>query len=324
MGNYAPTIPMIGRPMDRIDAMKVFVTAVDEGSLAAAARQLKRSPTAVSRALGLLEAHVGVELLHRSTRALKLSEAGERYVVACRRMLVDLEEADMLASSERSAPRGLLNISAPPVLGEEVLRSILDSFLDANPAVSARLLLLDRLVNPVEEGIDITLRIGHLPDSSHVATRLGGDVRRVVVASPRYLSSHPRIEEPADLQKHQIIAFSNFGLDSWSFTATNGSTIPRTVHFTPRCIVNSVRAAAASAAGGGGVTRLYSYHVAEYVRDGRLKIVLADAEPPPLPVHLLSPHGRMTVPKVRAFVDFAAPRLRAEFKRLAAEAGMLA
>lgn len=324
VSNYTPIIPMIGRPMDRIDAMKVFVTAVDEGSLAAAARQLKRSPTAVSRALGLLEAHVGVELLHRSTRALKLSEAGERYVVACRRMLVDLEEADMLASSERSAPRGLLNISAPPVLGEEVLRSILDSFLDANPAVSARLLLLDRLVNPVEEGIDITLRIGHLSDSSHVTTRLGGDVRRVVVASPRYLSSHPRIEEPADLRKHQIIAFSNFGLDSWSFTATNGSTIPRTVHFTPRCIVNSVRAAAASAAGGGGVTRLYSYHVAEYVRDGTLKIVLAGAEPPPLPVHLLSPHGRMTVPKVRAFVDFAAPRLRAEFKRLAAEAGMLA
>jgi DNA-binding transcriptional LysR family regulator len=309
--------------MDRIDAMKVFVTAVDEGSLAAAARLLKRSPTAVSRALSFLEAHVGVELLHRSTRALKLSEAGQRYASACRRVLVDLEEADMIAGSERSAPRGTLSISAPPILGEEVLRAIIDDFLDAYPAVSARILLLDRLVNPVEEGIDITLRIGHLPDSSHIATRLGGDVRRVVVAAPRYLSSHPRITEPADLQKHQIIAFSNFGLDSWSFTPSAGSTIPRTVHFTPRCIVNSVRAAAASAASGGGLTRLYSYHVAEYVRDGRLQIVLADAEPPPLPVHLLAPNGRMSVPKVRAFVDFATPRLRSEFVRLAAEAGTL-
>ncbi len=119
------------------------------------------------------------------------------------------------------------------------------------------------------------------------------------------------------------MAFSNFGLDSWSFTPAQGSSIPRTVHFTPRCIVNSVRAAAASAAAGSGLTRLYSYHVADYVRDGRLKIVLADAEHPPVPAHLLAPHGSMSVPKVRAFVDFAAPRLRSEFARLAAEAGVL-
>ena len=215
----------------------------------------------------------------------------------------------MLAGGERSAPRGTLTISAPPIFGEEVLRPIVDDFLDLHPAVSVRLLLLDRLVNLVDEGVDIALRIGHLPDSSHIATRLGGDVRRVVVASPRYLANHPRIGEPADLAKHQIVAFTNFGLDSWSFTPAKGSTIPRTVHFTPRLVVNSVRAAAASAAAGRGLTRLYSYHVAEYVRDGRLKIVLADAEHPPLPVHLLAPHGRMSVPKVRAFVDFATPRL---------------
>jgi DNA-binding transcriptional LysR family regulator len=309
--------------MDRIDAMRVFITAIDEGSLAGAARRLKRSPTAVSRALNFLEAHVGVELLHRTTRTLKLSEAGQRYAAACRRMLVDLEEADMLAGGERAAPRGMLTISAPPILGEEVLRPILDDFLDLHPAVSVRFLMLDRFVNLVDEGVDLALRIGHLSDSSHVSTRLGGDVRRVVVASPRYLAKNPRIEEPADLAKHQIVAFSNFGLDSWSFTPAQGSSIPRTVHFTPRCIVNSVRAAAASAAAGSGLTRLYSYHVAEYVRDGRLKIVLADAEHPPLPAHLLAPHGRMSVPKVRAFVDFAAPRLRSEFARLAAEAGVL-
>ncbi|RDJ10455.1 LysR family transcriptional regulator [Rhizobium grahamii] len=310
--------------MDRIDAMKVFVTAIDEGSLAGAARNLKRSPTAVSRALSFLEAHVGVELLHRTTRTLKLSEAGQRYAAACRRVLVDLEEADMLAGGERAAPRGTLTISAPPILGEEVLRPILDDFLNLHPTVSVRFLMLDRFVNLVDEGVDLAVRIGHLSDSSHVSTRLGGDVRRVVVASPRYLAAHPRIDEPGDVAKHQIIAFSNFGLDSWSFIPAKGTTIPRVVHFTPRCIVNSVRAAAASAAAGGGLTRLYSYHVASYVRDGQLKIVLADAEHPPLPVHLLAPQGRMSVPKVRAFVDFATPRLRSEFARMATAAGMLA
>ena len=309
--------------MDRIDAMKVFVTALDEGSLAGAARRLKRSPTAVSRAVAFLETHVGVELLHRTTRSLKLSEAGERYAAACRRVLTDLEEADMLAAGERAAPRGMLTVSAPPISGEDVLRPILDDFLDLYPAVSARFLLLDRAVNLVDEGVDIALRIGHLPDSSLIAIRLGGNVRRVVVASPRYLADHPRIDEPADLAKHRIVAFTNFGLDSWSFTPAAGSTIPRTVQFAPRCIVNTVRAAVASAVEGKGLTRLYSYHVADYVKDGRLKIVLADAEHPPLPVHLLTPHGRMSVPKVRAFVDFAAPRLRSEFARMAAEAGML-
>lgn len=273
--------------------------------------------------MSLLEAHVGVELLHRTTRTLKLSEAGQRYAAACRRVLTDLEEADMLAGGERAAPRGMLTVSAPPVLGEEVLRPILDDFLDLFPTVSARLLLLDRFVHLVDEGVDIAVRIGQLADSSLISTRLGGDVRRVVVAAPRYLASHPRIDEPADLMKHQIVAFTNFGLDSWSFTPAKGGTIPRTVQFTPRYIVNSVRAAAASAAAGCGLTRLYSYHVAEYVRDGRLKIVLADAESPPLPVHLIAPQGRMSVPKVRAFVDFAAPRLRTAFARLAAEAGTL-
>jgi DNA-binding transcriptional LysR family regulator len=309
--------------MDRVDAMKVFVTALEEGSLAGAARRLKRSPTAISRAVSFLEAHVGVELLHRTTRSLKLSEAGERYAAACRRVLIDLEEADMLAGGERSAPRGVLTISAPPISGEEVLCPILDDFLDLHPAVAARLVLLDRPVNLVEEGVDVALRIGDLEDSSLISIRLGGDVRRVVVASPRYLASHPSIKEPADLAKHQIVAFSNFGLNSWNFTPAKGSSIPRTVQFAPRCIVNSVRAAAASALAGGGLTRLYSYHVAEYVRDGRLNIVLADAEHSPLPVHLLTPHGRMSVPKVRAFVDFAAPRLRSEFTRLRTEAGML-
>ncbi|GJD48574.1 HTH-type transcriptional regulator PgrR [Methylobacterium crusticola] len=305
--------------MDRIDAMKVFVAALDEGSLAGAGRRLGRSPAAVTRAVAFLEARVGTPLLHRTTRSLRLSEAGERYAAACRRILTDLEEADMLAAGERSAPRGTLALTAPVVSGEEVLRPTLDAFLDAFPAVSARLHLLDRPVNLVDEGIDVALRIAHLPDSAMVAVRVG-EVRRVVAASPRYLAERPVIAEPADLAGHRIVAMSQFGLDSWSFPPAPGSAVPRSVAFTPRLVLNSVRAAVAAAAEGHGVTRVLSYQVAGAVREGRLRIILREAEPPRLPVHVITPEGRLSVPKVRAFVDFAVPRLRADFARLAAEA----
>lgn len=309
--------------MDRIEAMRVFIAALDEGSLAGAGRRLGRSPAAVSRAIAFLEAHVGAELLHRTTRTMKLSEAGGRYATACRRVLIELEEADLIIAGERTAPRGTLTITAPPISGEEILRPIIDAYLDAYPAVAVNLILLDRHANLVEEGIDIALRVGQLPDSSMIAVRVGGDVKRVIVASPRYLAEHSRIDEPADLTKHRIISTTHFGLDSWVFPPSPGSSIARSVHFKPRLVVNSVRAALASAVGGIGVTRLYTYHVAERVHDGLLKIILRDAEPPALPVHLVSPPGRMSVPKVRAFIDFAGPRLRAEFARLSAEANAL-
>jgi DNA-binding transcriptional LysR family regulator len=309
--------------MDRIEAMSIFITALDEGSLAAAARRLKRSPAAVSRAIAYLEARVGAQLLHRTTRSMAFSEAGERYAVACRRMLAELEEAEALAGGEQAAPRGILSISAPPISGEDVLRPILDDFLDAHPMVSARLLLLDRPVNLIEEGMDVAMRVAELPDSSLVATRIGTDVRRVVVGSPGYLSRHPVIGEPADLAAHEIIAFTNFGIDSWSFAPAAGSRIPRVVHLRPRLTVNTVRAALASAIRGRGLTRLYSYHVAEAVRGGQLQIVLPNLEHPPVPVHLLTPTGRSSVPKVRAFIDFATPRLRSVFSRLAMEARTL-
>lgn len=307
--------------MDRIDAMKVFVAALDAGSLSAAGRRLGRSPAAVSRAIAFLEHHVGTELLHRTTRALKLSEAGERYAFACRRILGDLEEADLSAAGERAAPRGTLTLSAPPISGEQILQPIVDAYLDAFPGVSVNLMLLDRPVNLVEEGIDVALRVGELPDSSLVALRVGGDVKRVVVAAPRYLAAHPRIDEPSDLLKHRIVTTTHFGHDCWIFPPLPGGAVPRTVHFKPRLVVNSVRAALASAVAGHGVTRLYTYHVAERVRDGSLQILLRDAEAAPMPVHLVVPQGRLSVSKVRAFVDFAAPRLRAEFARLSAEAG---
>ncbi|PRX27833.1 LysR family transcriptional regulator [Paraburkholderia sp. BL18I3N2] len=298
--------------MDRIDAMKVFVATLDEGSLAGASRRLGRSPAAVSRAIAFLEEHVGTALLHRTTRTIKLSEAGERYAAACRRILTDLEEADLLIAGERSAPRGLLTITAPVAAGQDMLQPIIDEFVDRYPAVSVRLNMLDRPVSLIDEGMDLALRIAHLPDSTLVAIPVG-EVRRVVAASPRYLAKHPPITEPADLAQHQIISMTHFGLDSWSFPPPNGSTIPRVVQFTPRFIVNSIQAAVASAVAGHGVTRMFSYHVAEQVKEGTLKIVLSDNEPAPLPVHLLTPHGRLAVPKVRAFVDFAAPRLRKHF-----------
>jgi DNA-binding transcriptional LysR family regulator len=302
--------------MDRIDAMKVFVAAVDEGSLAGASRKLGRSPAAVSRAIAFLEDHVGTQLLHRTTRSIRLSELGARYATACRRMLTDLEEADMMAAGERSAPRGTLTLTAPVAAGEEMLRPVLEAFMDAYPCVSVRLLLLDRPANLIDEGIDVALRISHLADSNLVALRLG-EVRRVVAASPRYLATHPRIDDPSDLAKHQVIAMTHFGIDSWSFPQPDGASIPRTVQFSPRLVVNSVRGAIASAVDGHGVTRLFSYHVAEEVRSGALQLVLTDDEHPPYPVHLISPQGRLSVPKVRAFVDFAVPRLRAQFARLA-------
>ena len=305
--------------IDRIDAMKVFVVALEEGSLAGAGRRLGRSPAAVSRAIAFLEAHVGAELLHRTTRSIRLSEAGERYAAACRRVLAELDEADNVAGGERAAPRGTLTLSAPVISGEMVLRPILDAFLDAYPTVSARLMLVDRAVNLIDEGVDVALRIGELADSSMVATRIG-EVRRVVVAAPRYLKQNPRIAEPGDLAKHQIITMAHLP-NSWTFPPLAGSSVPRSVQVTPRLVTNSIRGAVASAAGGRGVALFFLYQVSEQVQNGELEIVLAGHEPAALPVHVITPQGRLAVPKVRAFLDFAVPRLRSHFARLAKDSG---
>jgi DNA-binding transcriptional LysR family regulator len=302
--------------MDRIDAMKVFLAALDEGSLAGAGRQLGKSPAAVSRAIAFLERHVGTELLHRTTRSLKLSEAGARYAAACKRVLAELEEADVLAAGERSAPRGTLTITAPVVAGEEIVRPIVDDFMGCYPAVAVRLYLLDRPANLLDEGIDLALRLAHLSDSTLTAIKVG-EVRRVVAAAPRYLSQHAKITKPADLARHQIIAMTHFGIDCWTFPPAKGTAMPRSVRFEPRLIINSIRGAVASAVAGRGVIRAFSYHLAEEVAANRLCLQLQQDEEPPLPVHLLAPQGRTQIPKVRAFVDFAVPRLRAHLARLA-------
>ncbi|WP_374370594.1 LysR family transcriptional regulator [Dongia sp.] len=301
--------------MDRIEAMRVFVTALDEGSLAAAGRRLNRSAAAVTRAISFLEAHVGTQLLHRTTRAIKLSEAGERYATACRRVLAELEEADLLAAGETAAPRGLLTLTGPLSSGAHVLRPVLDAFLTTYPAVKARLHLLDRKVALIDEGIDVAMRIAHLPDSSLIAMRLG-EVRRVVVGAPAYLAGRPKIAAPADLADHQCIAMNVFGSDNWTFPQVKPGAHPQIVKIEPRLVVNTIEAAIASAVEGNGLTRLFSYQVADAVRDGRLELVLVDPPSAALPVHLLTPEGRLAVSKVRAFFDFAVPRLKAEFARI--------
>ncbi|WP_087725438.1 LysR family transcriptional regulator [Pandoraea sp. PE-S2T-3] len=301
--------------MDRIDAMKVFVATLDEGSLAGAARRLGRSAAAVSRAIAYLEAHTGTALLHRTTRTIRLSAAGERYAAACRRILLDLDEADVLAAGERSGPRGLLTVASPLAAGETLMREIVDAFIERYPAVTVRLALSDVPVSLIDEGIDVALRVAHLPDSSLVATQVG-EVRRVIAASPDYLASHAPIETPADLAKHQIVSMTYFGIDSWRFPASGRGSVPQVVQFTPRLIVNSIRAAIASAVAGHGVARMLTYHMVDEIERGTLQIVLREYEHPPMPVHVITPQGRLAVPKVRAFVDFAVPRLRKHFVRV--------
>lgn len=305
--------------MDRIDAMTAFVAAVDERSLSGAARRLGRSAAAVTRAVASLERRTGTRLLFRTTRVVRLTEAGERYIASCRAILADLEEAESRASGERSAPRGILTVTAPALFGRLHVRPCVDGFLDAYPAVQVRLLLLDRVVSLVEEGIDVAVRIGHLPDSGLIAVKTG-EVRRVVCASPDYLSRRPRIREPADLKAHECIAFSEqTPTDVWTF-ASGPSGSQKQVRVRPRLSVNRAEAAIASAVEGRGVTCVLSYQVERELRDGRLKLVLERFEPPPMPVHVIYPEARMFAAKARAFVEFAVPRLKSELARLRAVA----
>jgi DNA-binding transcriptional LysR family regulator len=304
--------------MDRIDAMRAFVTAVDRGSLASAARGLGHSPATVTRAIALLEGKLGMRLLHRSTRALRLTEFGETYCATCRDVLAALDAAERGAAAEQEEPSGLLTITAPLRFGQLFVRPVLDEFLDANPAVRARLLLLDRVVNLVEEGIDIAVRLAHLPDSSQVATRLG-EVRRVMCASPAYVERHGAPATPAALREHNCI-MEHYGaeLEIWRFASASGTSLVP-VSILPRLIVNSAAAAAESAAAGHGVARVMSYQAAEAVRTGKLVIVLARHEPPPIPVHLVMPSARSGAAKQRAFIAFAAPRLRQSLTTVARE-----
>jgi len=302
--------------MDRIEAMTAFVTALDEGSLARAARRLGRSPAAITRAVALLEERLGTRLLHRTTRALHLTPAGERYLAACRAILADLAEADLLAAGERTDPRGQLSLTAPVTFGRLHVAPLVEELLEAHPALAARLLLIDRVVNLIDEGHDAAVRIGPLPDSSLVATKVGA-VRRVVCASPAYLALHGTPQGPADLGGHRVISFSQITETSnWAFAAGPSGGMRRQVTVCPHFIVNGAEAAVAAAARGRGITRVLSYQVEDEVAAGRLVLLLEAFEGPRLPVHVVYPEARLPAAKLRAFVAFAVPRLRSRLAAL--------
>jgi DNA-binding transcriptional LysR family regulator len=296
--------------MDRFDSLRAFVVAVDRGSLSAAARSLGRSPASITRAIASIEERVGASLLRRTTRSLKLTEAGERYLGVARRVLADLDEAEKNAGSATAEPHGLLTVTAPLAFGSLHVRPILDAYLAAHADVRARFVLLDRVVSVVEEGIDVAVRIEHLPDSALVATAVG-TVRRVVVASPEYLARRGRPRAPSDLPGHRCIASTAVTPnDTWTFGARAGGERAKQVRVTPTLSVNVADAAIRAAASGVGITCALSYQVAEHLGSGALVRLLQGFEPP-LPVHLAYPATSARTAKVRAFVEMAAPRLRA-------------
>ena len=303
--------------MDRLDAMAAFVAAVDEGSLAVAARRLGYSPAAVTRAIASLEDRLGAQLLHRTTRALRLTALGETYLATCRRVLDELQQAERGAAADQETPRGLLTLTAPVLFGRLRVRPVLDRFLDASPAVQARLILLDRVVNLTDEGIDVAVRLAHLPDSSLVATHLG-EVRRVLCASPAYLERHGVPHTPSDLSSHACIMSNGAATERWSFAhpAAGRRRALQMAVIHPRLTVNAAAAAIDSVLDGHGITRVMSYQVALEVVAGRLVLLLTAYEPPPIPVHFVMQADRSMTAKLRAFIDFAAPLLRTDLMQV--------
>ena len=297
--------------MDRLGAMAAFVCVVDEGSFSSAARSLRLSTPSVTRAVASLEDHLGTQLLTRTTRKLALTESGRRYVEDCRRILAEVSNAESHASGAFVRPTGTLHVTAPMMFGHLHVLPVLCEFLDLHPAVRARTLLLDRVVDLIDEGMDVAVRIGALPDSSLRALRLGF-VRRVLVASPAYLEHHGPLDEPDDLLHHDVVAVtrSQAGTVEWGFEQAR-------VTLTPRLACNTIEAGLRAAEAGWGVVRLYSYQVHESVRAGRLVRLLAHAEPDPDPVQLVHVDARHTSAKLRAFLDFASVRLRERIGEIA-------
>jgi DNA-binding transcriptional LysR family regulator len=255
-----------------------------------------------------LEARLGTRLFHRTTRRVRLTDAGERYLADARRILGEVEEAETAAAGAQAEPRGPLTVTASVMFGRRYVAPILLAFLDRYPRVEGRLVLLDRVTDLIEEGLDVAVRIAALPDSSLSAARVG-EVRRVVCASPAYLKARGTPRRPQDLSGHDGIAFAPVSVgDPWGFKVGGRriAAAPRT-----RLVVNDTEVAIAGALAGRGLTRVLSYQVAREIKSGRLKIVMEGYEPPPIPINLVHLEGRQANARVRAFVDFAAPRLRA-------------
>ena len=293
--------------MDRLDAMHVMLTAVECGSLSKASRKLGQPLATVSRKVSELESHLKAELLVRSSRGLELTPAGRTYVTSVRTILEQLNEAERTAAGEYAEPRGDLVVTAPVMFGRLHVLPVVTAFLAAFPAVSVELMLTDRVAHFLEDHVDVALRIGDLPDSGLIATRLGA-VRRLTCASPAYLASHPAPVVPQDLADHDVISFESVSAPTtWRYWS-DGNELAVTLR--SRLGVNTIDAAIDASLAGAGVVRAVSYQVADHVRGGRLRLLLEAYEPVPPPVHLVYDKQNRLPLKLRAFVDHAVPRLR--------------
>jgi DNA-binding transcriptional LysR family regulator len=293
--------------VDRLEAMRVFIAVADAGSLSAAARRLGAPLTTVSRKMMALEEQVGVRLITRTTRHHALTEPGRRYLETCRRVIADLDEAEQGLLGEHGALRGELALTAPVVFGRLHVLPVVIAFVRAFPQVDLRLLLLDRNVDLIEEGQDVAVRIGELPDSSLIATRVGA-VRQIVCASPAYLEARGVPQAPEDLAYHDCITFTVVAQpDRWSFA---GQRRERRVPVHSRLVVNTAEAAVDAAVAGLGITRVVSYQAARPLAEGALRLLLEDFAPPAIPVNLLQREARLPPARVRSFVTFAATHLR--------------
>jgi DNA-binding transcriptional LysR family regulator len=286
--------------MDRIDAMQAFVAVADLRGFAPAARKLGMSPSGVTRLVAALEDRLGARLLQRTTRSVTLTDAGTRYLVRARRILADVEEAEGSTQDERTRPNGRLAVSAPVGFGRLHVSPVMSAYLTRFPEVSGELRLSDRMINLVEEGVDLAVRIGHLPDSSLVARHVG-EMRRIVVGSNNYLKQRGEPATPEAIASHQTIQFGAISASAdWRFVRDD-----REIRVTsaPRFSTNSADAAIQYAEQDGGLTRVLAYQAADAIRGGRLRIVLAKFEPPPLPIHIVYPTSRLLSAKVRTFID---------------------
>lgn len=294
--------------MDRFEAMSVLLTVVEAGSLSAGARHLRAPLATVSRKVSELEKHLGTRLVIRTSRGLALTDAGRAFVAASRRILENLAQAEREATGEYGALRGELHVTAPIAFGERHVLPVALEFLAGQPEISLRLTLADQQVNLAGEHIDVALRIGHLADSSLIATRVG-TVRRVICASPAYLARHGVPQRPEDLAQHHGISFQGFATaPEWRYRRDSAAFA---VEPRRRLAVNTTEAAIQAALADLGIIRVLSYQVADEVREGRLQILLPDFSPEPLPVNLLYVEAELLPLKVRSFLDWTIPRLRA-------------
>lgn len=292
--------------MDRFHEMQVFMAVAEEEGFAAAARRLNTSPPSVTRAIAAMEQRIGTQLLARTTRSLHLTEAGQRYLEDCRRILAELDEAEEAAAGSYSIPGGQLTVTAPVLFGELYVAPVLGDYLDRFPLVSINALLVDRVVNMTDEGVDVAVRIGHLHQSGQQAIKVG-EVRRVVCASPAYLDQHGRPQRPEQLREAKLVTSSSSQLVSeWAFIAAGQ---PLKVPIEPRLVVTANNAAINLARLGWGMTRVLSYQVAAAVAAGELELVLENYEPAPLPIHVVFQQNGRVPAKVNTFVDFLSQRL---------------